>query len=210
MDPALLGIGSPSNYRSLLDKWISIKESLISSYWISSIGSNNSMAYWISNKIGASADISYSNFYSSQCLQYICDPLASISSWPWVILIGTPSSLVNYYLHNNLLDSSTIDVLGNCVVVPRRYKGIQSIGLVYSQLPYTYSPSSILYLRDRILGIVLLDPYGFYLSLALIGFSRRTLSLSIRMTLARDLSEQEHMRYSSYDTESGWSSIDTQ
>ncbi|RWV92470.1 hypothetical protein GW17_00045152 [Ensete ventricosum] len=36
----------------------------------------------------------------------------------------------------------------------------------------------------------------------LFGFYRRTPSLSIRMTLARDLSEQAHMAYSSHDTES--------
>ena len=51
--------------------------------------------------------------------------------------------------------------------------------------------------------MVLSDPYGFYSSLALIGFSRRTLSLSTLMTLVRDLSEQEHMGYSSHDVESG-------
>ena len=96
-----------------------------------------------SNKIRASSDISYPNLYSSQYLPYVCDPLGPISSWPWVIPVRTPSNSVNYYLCNNSLDLSTTDVLGHNAVVPRRYRGIQSIGPICPQLSCTYSLSSI-------------------------------------------------------------------
>lgn len=52
------------------------------------------------------------------------------------------------------------------------------------------------------LGMVLLGPYDFYLSLALIKFFRRTLSLNSNDP-GQGLPEQEHMRYSSHDIESG-------
>ncbi|RWW03759.1 hypothetical protein BHE74_00008575 [Ensete ventricosum] len=43
----------------------------------------------------------------------------------------TPSDIVNYYLHNNSLDSSAMDVLGHYAIVHRRYRGIKSIRPVY-------------------------------------------------------------------------------
>ena len=64
-------------------------------------------------------DISYMNLYSLQHLPYLCDSLGLISSYPRVIPVKTPSGSVNYYIHNNSLNLSTIDVLANYVVVPR-------------------------------------------------------------------------------------------
>lgn len=126
MDHTILDIESPSNYLSLLYQWISIQYYLIDTYWISSIWFNNSRAYWISNKIRVSTDISYLNLYLSQRLLYVCDPLGPISSWSWVIPIRTHFSSMNYYLHNNSLNILTTNVLGHYATVPRRYKEIQS------------------------------------------------------------------------------------